>query len=52
MRIQLQEMQVLDIYEKPEKDHNYIVTVDVARGLGNDYSAFIVFDVNSSFHTR
>ena len=34
----------LDIYEKPEKDHNYIVTVDVARGLGNDYSAFIVFD--------
>jgi len=35
----------LDIYEKPEKDHNYILTVDVARGLGNDYSAFIVFDV-------
>ncbi len=35
----------LDIYEKPEKDHNYIVTVDVARGLGNDYSAFIVLDV-------
>ena len=35
----------LDIYEKPQKDHNYIVTVDVARGLGNDYSAFIVFDV-------
>ena len=35
----------LDIYKKPEKDHNYIVTVDVARGLGNDYSAFIVFDV-------
>jgi len=35
----------LDIYEKPEQEHNYIVTVDVARGLGNDYSAFIVFDV-------
>ena len=35
----------LDIYERPEKDHNYIITVDVARGLGNDYSAFIVFDV-------
>ena len=34
----------LDIYEKPEKDHNYILTVDVARGLGYDYSAFIVFD--------
>jgi hypothetical protein len=34
----------LDIYENVKKDHNYIVTVDVARGLGNDYSAFIVFD--------
>ena len=34
----------LDIYENVQKDHNYIVTVDVARGLGNDYSAFIVFD--------
>ena len=34
----------LDIYEEPVKDHNYIITVDVARGLGNDYSAFIVFD--------
>ena len=34
----------LDIYEEPIKDHNYIVTVDVARGLGNDYSAFLVFD--------
>jgi len=35
----------LDIYENPIKDRNYIVTVDVARGMGNDYSAFIVFDV-------
>ncbi len=34
----------LDIFEDPKKEHNYIVTVDVARGLGNDYSAFIVFD--------
>ena len=34
----------LDIYEKAKKEHNYIITVDVARGLGNDYSAFIVFD--------
>ena len=35
----------LDIYEHPIKDHNYLITVDVARGLGNDYSAFIVFDI-------
>ena len=34
----------LDIYVEPVKDHNYIITVDVARGLGNDYSAFVVFD--------
>ena len=34
----------LDIYEEPIKEHNYIITVDVARGLGNDYSAFIIFD--------
>jgi len=35
----------LDIYEDSMKDHNYMITVDVARGLGNDYSAFIVFDI-------
>ena len=35
----------LDIYERVKADHNYIITVDVARGLGNDYSAFIVADV-------
>ena len=34
----------LDIYEDPIPEHNYIITVDVARGLGNDYSAFIVCD--------
>ena len=37
----------LDVYEIPIKDHNYLITVDVARGLGNDYSAFIVFDITS-----
>ena len=35
----------LDVYEEPIKDHNYLITVDVARGLGNDYSAFIVVDI-------
>jgi|TARA_R100001463_G_scaffold29488_2_gene67019 hypothetical protein len=37
----------LDIHEPPQKDHNYLITVDVARGLGNDYSAFIVFDITN-----
>ena len=36
-----------DVYEAPIKDHNYLITVDVARGLGNDYSAFIVFDITN-----
>jgi hypothetical protein len=35
----------LDVYEETQKEHNYLITVDVARGLGNDYSAFIVFDI-------
>jgi hypothetical protein len=35
----------LDIHEHPEKEHNYLMTVDVARGMGNDFSAFIVFDI-------
>ena len=37
----------LDIYKRAEKDHEYIITVDVARGIGGDYSAFIVFDITS-----
>ena len=35
----------LDVYEKKQEEHNYLITVDVARGLGNDYSAFIVVDI-------
>ena len=37
----------LAIYEKVEKEHNYIITVDVARGLSNDYSAFTVMDTTT-----
>jgi hypothetical protein len=35
----------LDVYEDPIEDHSYLITVDVARGMGNDYSAFVVFDI-------
>ena len=35
----------LDIYEEPMEEHNYLITVDVARGIGNDYSAFVIFDI-------
>ena len=35
----------LDVYEDPIEEHSYLITVDVARGMGNDYSAFVVFDI-------
>ena len=35
----------LDVFEKPQKDHTYVMTADVSRGTSNDYSAFLVFDV-------
>ena len=35
----------LDIIEKPQKDHVYAMTVDVSRGVGIDYHAFVVIDV-------
>jgi len=37
----------LDVYEEAKEDNNYLITVDVARGIGNDYSAFIVFDITN-----
>jgi|TARA_Y100000033_G_scaffold46387_1_gene50805 hypothetical protein len=37
----------LNLYEMPIEDHDYIITVDVARGVSKDYSAFIVFDITS-----
>ncbi len=40
----------LDVYVPPEKDHDYVCTVDVARGVGNDYSAFIVADITTFPH--
>jgi len=32
------------VYAHPEPDHRYIMTVDVAKGRGQDYSTFIVVD--------
>tara|TARA_R100000479_G_scaffold18112_3_gene6880 strand:- start:5821 stop:7071 length:1251 start_codon:yes stop_codon:yes gene_type:complete len=40
----------LDLYEDPEKNHDYVMTVDVARGVGSDYSAFVVFDITTFPH--
>jgi len=40
----------LDVYDKVEENHDYVITVDVARGVGEDYSAFIVVDITSFPH--
>jgi hypothetical protein len=37
----------LDIYEKPKEKNEYLLTVDVSRGIGGDYSAFIVYDITT-----
>ena len=37
----------LALYEQVIKDHNYILTVDVSRGIGGDASAFCVIDTTT-----
>ncbi len=37
----------LDAYESPQKNHDYIMTVDVSRGTNQDYSAFTVIDITT-----
>ena len=41
----------LDVYVDPQKDHDYVITVDVARGVGKDFSAFIVIDITEFPHS-
>jgi len=40
----------LDVYNEVEENHDYVITVDVARGVSEDYSAFIVVDITSFPH--
>ena len=35
----------LDIFNKPEKDHRYVIVADTAKGIGADYSAFNIIDI-------
>ena len=37
----------LDIFEEPIEDHQYVISVDVARGVTKDYSAFTVIDTTT-----
>ena len=41
----IKQTETMSIYEEAKPDHTYVITVDVARGVGLDYSAFVVFDV-------
>ena len=43
----IQRNKALDVYEKPIKDHQYTITVDGARGVTKDYSAFTVIDTST-----
>ncbi len=40
----------LDVYDEPKENHDYLITVDVARGVGIDYSAFTVVDITTFPH--
>ena len=40
----------LDIFEDPIEGHEYLMTVDVSRGMKLDYSAFILVDITSYPH--
>ncbi|ANS04855.1 terminase DNA packaging enzyme large subunit [uncultured Mediterranean phage] len=40
----------MDVYEDPKAKHDYVITVDVARGVGSDYSAFVIIDITKFPH--
>ena len=40
----------LDVHIAPQENHDYVITVDVARGVGEDYSAFVVVDITTFPH--
>ena len=40
----------MDVYEAPQENHDYVITVDVARGVGEDYSAFVIIDITEFPH--
>ncbi len=42
----MKKWQDVEIYEEPKQDAIYTMSVDVSRGVGLDYSAFIVVDIS------
>lgn len=37
----------IQVYERAEKEHQYCIVVDVARGNMGDYSAFVIVDIST-----
>ena len=44
--IKIMEGGCLKVYEEPVKGHEYIMTVDVSKGRGQDYSTFNLIDIS------
>ena len=44
--IKMLEGGLLKVYEEPKKGHDYIMTVDVSKGRGQDYSTFTLIDIS------
>ena len=40
------------VYDKPQKEHEYLVCVDVSKGRGQDYSTFNVIDITRNLSNR
>ena len=38
----------VNVYAEPKANHDYIMTVDVAKGRGQDYSTFNIIDISTS----
>ena len=38
---------LLKIYKETKKDHEYVMTVDVSKGRGQDYSTFNILDIST-----
>ena len=38
----------VNVYAEPKENHDYIITVDVAKGRGQDYSTFNIIDISTN----
>ena len=38
----------INVYKEPKANHDYIMTVDVAKGRGQDYSTFNIIDISTN----